>query len=179
MNLRSHRGRPWLSAFGRRTSLAAYLLIECLVYISVLFLLLGAGYVALDRCIDHSVVLRRTADDISNALHAGERWRADVRAANGNIRLENKDGEQLVYLTTPRGKRTYRFSSGSVFRSVDQGPWTRLLPNVQSSTMQSDPRRNGIAWRWELELQPRTKGIIKPGRVRPLFTFIAVPASNL
>ena len=117
MNLRSHRGRPWLSAFGRRTSLDAYLLIECLVYISVLFLLLGAGYVALDRCIDHSVVLRRTADDISNALHAGERWRADVRAANGNIRLENKDGEQLVYLTTPRGKRTY------LHRSRDLPDW--------------------------------------------------------
>jgi hypothetical protein len=31
-------------------------------------------------------------------------------------------------------------------------------------------------WRWELELQTRTK---KVNRVLPLFTFIAVPAGDL
>jgi hypothetical protein len=41
--------------------------------------------------------------------------------------------------------------------------------------MQPDRREYITAWRWELELQTRATGSVKPGRVRPLFTFIAVP----
>jgi hypothetical protein len=41
--------------------------------------------------------------------------------------------------------------------------------------MTSDPREYVTPWRWELELETRAKGSVKPGRVRPLFTFIAVP----
>jgi hypothetical protein len=41
--------------------------------------------------------------------------------------------------------------------------------------MAADQRQYVTAWRWELELQPRAKGSVKPGRVRPLFTFLAVP----
>ena len=41
--------------------------------------------------------------------------------------------------------------------------------------MTADPREYVTAWRWELELQPRATGSVKPGRVRPLFTFLAVP----
>jgi hypothetical protein len=151
------------------------LIVECLVYIGVLFLLLGAGYLALDRCIDNSVVLRRNADDIASALHAGERWRADLRIANGGVRVENTNGEQIVHLNTARGTRAYRWSGEHIFRSVDQGPWSRLLDNVQSSSMAPDARQKVTAWRWELELRPRVKGALKPGRVRPLFTFTAVP----
>jgi hypothetical protein len=152
-----------------------YLLMECLVYIGVLFLLLGVGYVALDRCIDNSIVLRRNADDISSALHAGERWRGDVRAASGKILSQNINGEQVVLLTTARGTRAYRFSGETIFRSLDGGTWTRLLDNVQTSSMAADPRGSVTAWRWEIELRPRLKGSMKPGRVRPLFTFMAVP----
>ena len=144
----------------------------------MLFLLLGAGYVALDRCIDHSVVLRRNADDIASALRAGERWRADVRAANGAIRVENTNGVQTLRMATARGTRAYRFSGETVFRSMDQGTWTRLLDNVESSIMEADPRRSVAAWRWEIEMRPRLKGAMKPGRVRPLFTFLAVPERN-
>jgi hypothetical protein len=158
-----------------RPSPPGYLLIECLVYIGVLFVILGAGYLALDRCIDHSVVLRRNADDIASALHAGERWRADVRGAMGEIGVENTNNEQIVRLTTARGSRQYHFSGETVFRSVDHGTWTRLLEHVQSSSMLADPRQTVTAWRWEIELKPRLKGAMKPGRVPPLFTFTAVP----
>ena len=67
---------------GRRSKAAGFQLIEALVYIAVVFVVLGAGYEALYRCIDSSITLRRNADDITNALHAGERWRADVRLAD-------------------------------------------------------------------------------------------------
>jgi hypothetical protein len=165
------------SSPGRR-SVSAYMLVECLVYISAVCFLLGAGYVALDRCITSSELLRRSADDITSAIHAGERWRADVRLATAEIRLVNTNGEQMLHLTGPRGTREYRFADGSIFRRVDQGAWSRMIANVQSSTMESDARGSVSAWRWELELQPRLKGPAKPGRVRPLFTFTAVSGRN-
>ena len=156
----------------------AYLMIEALVYIAVVFVLLGAGYAAMYRCIDNSIALRRNADDITSALHAGERWRADVRSATSQARLETTDAGQLLSFESPRGPVSYRFSTNAILRSVGAGPWTRLLPNVKSSTMKSDPRQYASPWCWELALAPRTQGSVKPGRVRPLFTFIAVPEGN-
>ena len=153
----------------------AYLLIEVLVYISVIVALLGAGYAAMYRCVDSSFALRRNADDITSALHAGERWRADVRAATSQPRIENADAGQLLYLEGARGSVVYRYTTNAVFRSVGAGPWVRVLEQVKSSTMAADKREYVTAWRWELEIQPRGKGSVKPGRVRPLFTFLAVP----
>jgi len=153
----------------------AYLIIEALVYIAAIVALLGAGYAAMYRCVDSSIALRRNADEITSALHAGERWRADVRAATGQVRVENREGGQLFYLEGARGTISYRFATNAVFRNVSAGPWSRLLESVKSSNMIADQRRFVTAWRWELELQPRGKGIVKPGRVRPLFTFLAVP----
>jgi len=149
-----------------------YTIIECLVYGLVLCILLGVAYAAFYRCVENSVRLRRNADDIANALHAGERWRADVRAASGPIRLEKSDAEHILRLPGERGEVAYQFTTNAILRRVDHGAWTRLLNNVQSSAMESDPRSYVIAWRWELELKPRSK---KPGPVRPLFTFLAVP----
>jgi hypothetical protein len=160
--------RTWDSRCG-------YMMIEALVYISLLFVVLGAGYLALDRCIDNSFVLHKNADDIASALQVGERWRADIRAADKQVRLESGAGEQVLQLEGARGAVTYRFSDGALFRRVASGPWSCLLSNVRASLMQSDPRQNIIAWKWELELQPRAKASAKPGRVRPLFTFISVP----
>jgi hypothetical protein len=153
----------------------AYLLIEALVYIAVVFVVLGAGYAAMYRCIDSSIALRRNADDITSALHAGERWRADVRSANRQVRLEDTAAGQFLYLEGASNQVAYSFSTNGVSRRLGGGTWVRLLPNVKSSTMQPDPREYVTAWRWELELQPRTTGSVKSGRVRPLFTFIAVP----
>ena len=158
-----------------RPGQSAYLIIEALVYIGVLFVLLGAGYTALYHCIDSSVALRRNADDITSALHAGERWRADVRSATSEVRLESTAAGELLHLEGASGTVVYRFNTNAVTRRVGAGPWVRLLPNVKSSTMTSDPREYVTAWRWELELEPRAKGSVKPGRVRPLFTFIAIP----
>jgi len=161
-----------------RRKAAGFMLIEALVYIAVVFVLLGVGYEALYRCIDSSIALRRNADDITSALHAGERWRADVRLANRHIRLEQTPAEQIARLEGARGEVAYRFSTNAVFRRVGKGPWVRLLSSVKSSVIQPDARQHVTAWRWELELQSRQAGSVKPGRVCPLFTFIAVPAGS-
>lgn len=159
-------------------SASAYLLIEALVYIGLVFVVLGAAYLAMYRCIDNSVALRRSADDIATALHAGERWRADVRSARDHLRLETTAAGQFFYLDSARGPIGYHSTSNAVFRRLGDGPWLGLLTNVTSSAMQSDPRRIVTAWRWELELKPRAKGNVKPGRIRPLFTFIALPEKD-
>ena len=151
---------------------SGYMLIEALVYIGVSFLLLGIGFAAMYRCIDNSVGLRRSADDITSVLHAGERWRADVRATVRPVQLENLPAEQILHLPGPQIEIVYRYAEGAVFRRVGPGAWTQLLTNVSSSTVQPDPRQTLVAWRWELELKTRAKA----SRIRPLFTFMAVPA---
>ncbi len=157
-----------------RAARRGYLLIETLVDIAVIVALLGVGYAAMYRCIDSSLALRRNADDIVNALHAGERWRADVRSASAP-RLEDTDAGQVLYLDGARGAVAYRFTTNAVCRRAGTGAWVRLLPSVKASTMTADPRPQVTAWRWELELQRRGSGSVRPSRVRPLFTFIAVP----
>ena len=69
--------------------------------------------------------------------------------------------------------------NSAALNRVGQGPWVHLLTNVKSSTMAPDPRRHTTPWRWELELYPRAKGTAKPRRVRPLFSFLAVPSTRL
>jgi hypothetical protein len=157
----------------------AYLLIEALVYISLVFVLLGLGYAAMYRCVDSSLALRRNADDIASALHAGERWRADVRSASNQVRLEDTSDGQLLHLKGATNEVVYHSATNAIFRRAGEGPWVRLLPNVKSSTMKSDPRQYATAWCWELELATRTQGSVKPARIRPLFTFIAVPERPL
>ena len=150
----------------------AYMLMEALVYVGVSVLLLGVAFAAMYRCIDSSVALRRSADDLTSALHAGERWRADVRAAQRPIKLENLAADQILHLPGAQAEVVYRSTDGAVFRRVGAGTWTQVLTNVSSSTMQPDPRQTLTAWRWELQLNIRAK----TSRIRPLFTFIAVPA---
>jgi hypothetical protein len=154
------------------------MLMECLVYISLVFVVLAAGYAALYHCIDNALVLRRNADDIAAALQAGERWRADFRQATGPSRHEASSEGETLFLQGQRGEIAYRFSGHVLLRRVGDGVWTTLLERVKSSTMTREERPNVTAWRWELELEPRTKGSIKASRVRPLFSFLAVPASG-
>jgi len=49
-----------------------------------------------------------------------------------------------------------------------------VLTNINSSIIESDPRSNVIAWKWELELRTRAKA----SKIRPLFTFLAVPGQS-
>jgi hypothetical protein len=184
-----HRDNHWMLEVGcwllnvpmkrrtesQRPTQRAYLLIEALVYIALIGAVLSIGYTAMYRCLDSSIALRRNADDIVSALQAGERWRADIRAATSQPRAELIENVQLLRLDSPRGPVTYRFGTNGVSRQLAGGGWVNLLPRVKSSSMIADPREHTTAWRWELELQPRVTASIKPGHLRPLFTFIAVP----
>ena len=156
----------------RPSARQGYSIIECLVYGFVLLVLLGVAYGAFYQCVDNSYAARRNADDLTSALRAGERWRADVRAAGGSIKAEQTSEGDLLRLVGERGQVDYQVSSNAILRRVNSGPWQRLLENVKASEMLADSHPGVTAWRWELELKPRTK---KPVRLAPLFTFTAVP----
>lgn len=150
-----------------------YALMECLVYIGLVTLVVGAAFIAAYRCIDNSAVLRRNAEDIAKALNVGEQWRADIRKASAPIRVLRDPDGLMLEIPAPEQARLYWFSHSTLLRRTGDGPWVPLLNNVKSTDFVADSRHGVSAWRWELELQPRIKGAVKAGRVRPLFTFIA------
>ena len=154
------------------TRRAGVMLIECLVYISVLTVILGLGFAAFYVCWDRSKSLRYHADDITRVLRAGERWRTDIRSATGRIVAHVDGNGERVEI--PRGTNTivYEFTAGQVSRKIAVAPQSVLvLPKVRVSHMAADPRTHVTAWRWELELVPTRPQV----RVPPLFTFEAVP----
>ena len=151
----------------------AFTLIECLVYIGLFAFLLGLGTVAFYRCFDNMKGLRRNADDITRAVHAGELWRNDIRAAARAIQVDQTD--QTIRIPQRDREVFYRFADTQVFRRAGaDAPWLPLLSKVQNSQMTNDPRAHVTAWCWELELQPTRKNV----RTRPLFTFLAVPENG-
>lgn len=158
-----------------RPARRGFLLIECLVYMAALAVVLGVGYAAVYHCMNAAAGLRRNADDIARALNAGEIWRADVRAAKGDIRENSTAAAEALLIPNAKGGITYRFADDTVFRRAGNGPWTPLLQRVKSSTMQKDHRKDVTAWRWEIELQAKNQRL----HTKPLFTFIAVPAASI
>jgi Tfp pilus assembly protein FimT len=146
-------------------------LIECLAYLALLALVLGIATTAFFRCWDDSKHLRRNADDIVRALHAGEQWRADVRAAQRPLQVTDQGGTEQAVIPVKAGQIIYVFAQGRLSRRARAaGPEEVLLEQVKSSRMFSEPRQQVTAWRWELELQPAQKQV----RMTPLFTFETV-----
>jgi hypothetical protein len=142
-----------------------------LVYIAVFATLLGGGTVAFYFCWDHSKALIYAADDIESALHAGEHWRADVRAATGTISVETTTAGEVVKIPEGGQEIIYRFNSGEVRRQAASANFSQLLlAKVKTSQMKLDARGDVAAWRWELELNQRRREMQLPLR----FTFEAV-----
>ena len=151
------------------------MLIDCMVYLALFFVITGLALSIFYRGWDGSRLVGRTADDISSAASAGERWREDVRQATTPLRVEDSATGQLVTIPGATGVIRYRFSDGAVWRqNSNNAAWTSVLPRVKSSSMTPDNRRRVAAWRWEVELQPRQKY----PRMLPLFTFEAVPLAG-
>lgn len=174
MNLHAPRSDTcanWISAHGNHTR-QGILLIECAVYMSLMSVVLGLAFMAFYRCRDFSIGLHRNADDIVCALNVGERWRQDIRLATGQIRLEFSGDDQVLHIPQEQGEVLYRHAGGELHRrgGADK-PWVKRLPWVKSSQMEPDVRAHITSWRWELELMQSRKH----ARVRPLFTFQAVP----
>ena len=150
---------------------SAATLIECLVYISLFALFIVLVMPTFYRSRDSADALRRHADDITRALHAGERWREDVRTATAPPRMVEENGQ--TWLAIPRGTNVtvYAHFKDTVWRQEQtNAAWMPALARVKSSAMSADARAHVAAWRWEVELQlkdPRKQ-------TKPLYTFLAV-----
>ena len=142
-----------------------YSLIEALVYIAVFAVVLNLSFVAYYRYDQHTRNLRRNADDIVRVMHAGERWRDDVRTAIAPPHaIENG-----LAIPHQSGDVAYVFADGVVWRQTAAAR-TAVLRQVKGSMMVADSRQHVNAWRWELELASPQKVVL----VRPLFSFTAV-----
>jgi Tfp pilus assembly protein FimT len=151
-------------------------LIEVLVYVAILGVLISIGGRTLAKAWDQGRALQRNSGEILRAVHAGERWRADIRRATGPIRVSAEANGDRVCIPTARGEVIYRSTTNAVLVQAQPGaPELTLLANVKGSHMLADKRDLVTAWRWELELQPAQK----KARLRPLFTFEAVPGKEV
>lgn len=149
---------------------AGILLMECIVYIAVFAILLGIGTAAFYFCWDHSKTLIYATDDVESALRAGERWRADIRGATGNISVETTAAGEVVKIPENEREILYHFDSGEMRRRIVSENFSQLLlSKIKTSRMKLDARGDVTAWRWELELTERRRETHLP----LLFTFEA------
>ena len=160
-----------LSRRSHNAGASGFTLLECIAYVALLTVVLGFATRIFFQCWDDNKALRRDADDIVRVLHAGDQWRDDVRAATGPLQLTDSEGIKQLRIPAGAGEVTYTFSKGELRRQSGAGAASQVwLSNVQSSQMQSDPRQDVPAWRWELEL----KTVKREKLFRPLFTFETV-----
>ena len=152
----------------RRSRIRGILLIECIVYFALFFLIMGLATAALYHCMSSAKALRRNADDISRCLQAGERWRAEVRAATGRI----QSGPDAFRIPGASGDVVYTVRNSQLLRADSGRAPVVMLPNVKASEMTAEPGANATVCRWELELAPSRAQT----RMAALFTFAA--ASN-
>ena len=151
------------------------MLIEAIAYIALFLVVATLGFRLFYACWDNAKGVRRTTDQITQTLGAGERWRAEVREATGPLRMEEHDGEVLAVIPRGNGEVDYRFAQGALWRrNGNAGEWALLLERVKGSQMSPDVRTQTKAWRWELELATQKKS----PDVRPRFTFEAVPQNK-
>lgn len=151
------------------------MLVEVIVYGALFIVIAGFATAAFYRALEFSRSLRGNAQDIAQALQAGERWRSEVRGATGPVRLV-EDGPARAFVIPRGGDQTVYIVQGpALLRSLGtNAPWVRVLYNVQNSTFNRQERGGVVSWRWELELATKTKQV----KVRPLFTFQAVATAD-
>lgn len=147
-------------------------LIDLLVYISVLGLVLVLIGAVFHQSLINGGQLRRNIDDLERAMVAGERWRTDIRGATGAVRLETNNAAEFLVIPQGRGDVVYQFLTNAVWRwSPGRENPELALAGVRSARMFMEKRERAAGWRWELELDQRRKN----AKVKPLFTFTAVP----
>lgn len=142
------------------------MMVEAMVYIALLGIVLIIASQVFNKGMSESAGLQRNVADIERAIHAGERWRADVRSATGPIQAN----EQSFTIPQKEGAIVYEIRTNQL-RRIAANRSEVFLADVKDSKMIEERRGNVVGWRWELELQRRRK----EARVRPLFTFMAVP----
>ena len=137
-----------------------------ITYVTLFFIVAGMAFALYYRSEERTRFLRRDADDIAAALKAGERWRADIRAAHAMPQADEKG----IHLRNRTEDIHYFTRDNAVWRQVADRRPVLMLGNVKNSAMLKEQRQIVAGWKWDVELLTRQKN----ARVRPLFTFFAV-----
>ncbi len=152
-----------------------FTLFEVLTYGAILLIVSGLAMKAFFTTLDHARDVRRATDDITRALDAGERWRADVRAATAPPRLVEAEGITALHLPRGDGEIIYVFDGERVLRRASaEAPWQPALTALKDSRFLVDRRERVTGWRWEVELRSRHPN----PRTRPHFAFQAVSGTE-
>lgn len=149
------------------------------MYMAVWSVVVGLALATFYRTWDNSHSLTRYTEDVARVLKAGEQWRAEIRQAIGPVTLATEPGAPEPALHIPRtdGTIVYACTGTNLLRRVGaDGSWAVVLPAVKTSRMIADTRESVASWRWELELASSPK---RQTRFRPLFTFQAVPGTEV
>lgn len=148
------------------------LLLETIAYMAIFVVVLGLATDAFYQSWSASGALRRDADQISQSMNAGERWRADIRAASGAIEKTSLNGSETIRIPQAQGEIIYRFAHAEVRRRpATSARESVVVSKIKSSRMQIEREPFGSVCRWELELEPNRP---RRGTLAPLFTFTAV-----
>src|SRR4051812_43578989 len=108
-----------------------FTLIECLVYLVLFVFVSGLAFEAYFTMNQQTRAVNNSASDISRAMRAGERWRADLRFSTTAI-VEN---ESTLRLTQKSGVVRYQFRDGAIWRQSNEALPTLVLDGVQASAM--------------------------------------------
>lgn len=142
-------------------------LVETLVYISCLSVLFGIVAVSCWKVKAYHDAINRRTDMVARLLDVGEKWRADIRAAD-KIQTESDMG---IHFTRDGRKYSYLVKAGDLSHE-SEGLADLLLKNVNYSRMQQ-LERNGVSyWQWELGVSSAG------GKNLQRFTFMAVPQKD-
>ena len=154
---------------GRRRGL---LLMEAVVYLGVVTVIMSLGMTLLYRGQANHRQLQRNADDIARTLEAGERWRADVRAAVCPPWLE----AEMLRIPQAGGEVVYLCEDGIWWR-IEEGPpavWVPVLPGVKRAQILPEQTAGIPSFRCEIELAADQKA----AQMTPRFSFQAVPGGR-
>lgn len=156
----------------RKARQRGILLIECMIYLSVVMVVVGLAMALLYRALEANRGLDRNSQDIARALRAGEQWREDVRRAEGPIQHERINNMEQIRIPQAGGEVFYAWTEGVLWRAgLEHTNYVPLLSGVKACQIIKDQRLQVSAYRLEIELAQRQKA----ARLRPLFSFGAVP----
>jgi len=152
-------------------SARALTLIECMVYMTILFVVTGLSVGAFYQCQTSAIALQRNASEIGRTVRAGEQWRKDVRQSTGMFFFD-QDGHRFIRLPAKVGEVAYTYDGSNVWRKLpEKEQWVILLKDVKASEMRLESRQNVPVCSWDIELKEHRK----KSRLKPMFSFLAVP----
>jgi hypothetical protein len=142
-----------------------------MIYISLVFVLLGIAFAIFYQCQTRSVHLRRACEQMATALRFGERWRKETAAAASRPTLEQDSAWIKFTIPQKNGEVIYLFQNGFIFRKpADAELMQPFVEGVRKFNVVQE-RRGGIeGWRLELELFTYEKN----PKIKPLLSFLSV-----